>query len=636
MERRQSSYFSLLGFVGLSLLSASGNADDETAGGAEREAVVPPPIQACTGTPVRVTQDGARFTLDNGDVQAIVDTSNATLPSFIFRGVEMMSVGGYYSFGTNIFTAGPFTGRLVVDPETNGGEVAEISMTTSWGGGAGVVPLDIDVRYALTRCSRGVYEYVGLTHPEHYPAFNPGEMRINHYVRWDDVFDWYAVDDVRRGPFPSQADVAIGATIPGAPVEVRQYFSGPFAHLPGWQKYDVTIAWGEGNVYGWSSTSEHMGLWIVNPVSEYLAGGPLKTELTVHDGGVGRGALLNYWGGTHFYGGFEPVLDNQRREKVMGPWLLYANETELPGQEGHDALWSDAKDQLVREREQWPYSWESDPRYLPEASRGSVSGAISFSDTEQPTLTSAYAWVGLAGRPVAGAPNFEHQGWDYQYWTVADANGKFSLENVRPGGYTLHAFAEGIHGVYMGEPDAVRVNAGAAVELGDVAWNADRLGPTVWELGRPDRTPREFYRGDRAWQYGTNLLFLKDFPNGVDFVVGTSDPGKDWNYLQPGGTWTLRFNLEDIPAGVAGASLILDVAGSDGVTVNANLNGTPIGTAEFLYRDGSISRDQPHGVLQSERLTIDVAQLMSGENTLELTSSLRLMWDYIRLEWVTG
>jgi rhamnogalacturonan endolyase len=236
---------------------------------------------------------------------------------------------------------------------------------------------------------------------------------------------------------------------------------------------------------------------------------------------------------------------------------------------------------------------------------------------------------------VAGAPNFEHQGWDYQYWTLADANGNFSLENVRPGNYTLHAFAEGIHGVYMGEPDAVHVSAGAAVEVGDVAWSADRLGPTVWELGRPDRTPREFYRGDLAWHYGANLLFPSDFPNGVDFTIGTSDPSKDWNYLQPGGAWTLRFNLEDIPADAAGASLVLDVAGSDSVSVVVNLNGAPLETARFPYRDGSISRDQPHGVLQSQRLTIDLDQLMSGENALTLTSNLRLMWDYIRLEWVT-
>jgi rhamnogalacturonan endolyase len=611
---------------------AGADGDDATQAGPVPVSVVPPP--PCTGAPVTVTQSGALFTLDNGDVRVVVNTSDATLPSFRFHGVEMMNTGGYYSFGTNIYTAGPFRGRLAADPKTNGGEVAEVSMTTSWNGGAGVVPLDIDVRFALTRCSPGVYEYVGLTHPENYPAFSPGEMRINHYVRWDDVFDWYAVDDVRRGPFPSQDDVTRGAAIPGAPVEVRQYRTGPFGNLPGWQKYDASVEWGEGNVYGWSSSSQRKGLWIINPSNEYLAGGPLKTELTVHDGGVGRGALLNYWGGTHFNGGFEPVLTNQRREKVMGPWLLYANETELTGKEGHDKLWADAKDRLSWEKGQWPYTWESDPRYLPRAARGSVSGMMSFTDPEQTELTSAHAWVGLAGPPVAGAPNFEHQGWDYQYWTIADAAGRFSFAGVRPGDYTLHAFAEGIHGVYMGQPNAVRVESGTPVEVGEVAWQAERLGPTVWEIGTPDRTPREFYRGDQAWHYGTNLLFPSDFPQGVNFTVGTSDPSTAWNYLQPGGTWTVNFNLASIPGDVGGASLVLDVAGTDGVTVQATVNGAPVGSAPYPYNDGSISRDQPHGVLQSGRIAIPRALLRPGANALTLSSNRRLMWDYLRLEWV--
>lgn len=133
---------------------------------------------------------------------------------------------------------------------------------------------------------------------------------------------------------------------------------------------------------------------------------------------------------------------------------------------------------------------------------------------------------------------------------------------------------------------------------------------------------------------GTNLLFASDFPNGVDFTIGRSDPSTEWNYLQPGGTWTLRFNLAEIPADVVSASLVLDVAGTDAVTLQANLNGTTAGTARFPYNDGSISRDQPHGVLQSGRIAIARDRLRTGENTLTLSSSRRLMWDYLRLEWV--
>ncbi|MBC8132506.1 MAG: hypothetical protein H7X95_05950 [Deltaproteobacteria bacterium] len=80
---------------------------------------------------------------------------------------------------------------------------------------------------------------------------------------------------------------------------------------------------------------------------------------------------------------------------------------------------------------------------------------------------------------------------------------------------------------------------------------------------------------------------------------------------------------------------MLDVAGTDGVTLRATVNGTAVGSANFPYDDSSIDRDQPHGALQSGRITVPVARLQAGANTLEITSSGRLMWDYLRLEWVT-
>ncbi|MES1177047.1 MAG: hypothetical protein ABUL62_22185 [Myxococcales bacterium] len=99
---------------------------------------------------------------------------------------------------------------------------------------------------------------------------------MNHYTKLDDPFDWFAVDDNRRGRFLSQADEDASQAIAGAPKEVRKYTSGPFADRPGWQKYDNSLEWGEGTVYGFSSTSRKIGLWLINPSNEYLPGGPLK------------------------------------------------------------------------------------------------------------------------------------------------------------------------------------------------------------------------------------------------------------------------------------------------------------------------------------------------------------------------
>jgi rhamnogalacturonan endolyase len=608
----------------------TGGATAISTGGASTGGAPP----ACTGAVVKVTQSGTNYTLDNGLVKTTISSSDATIPSFIINGVETMTTGGYFSFGTNVYTAGPFTGSLSADPSKNAGEVAEVAMKTTWDGSAGKIPLDIEVRFALPRCSQGVYQYVVIAHPTSYPAFTPGELRINHYVQWDAVFDWYAVDDVRRGVFSSQADAAGATAVAGAPKEVLKYPSGPFANRPGWQKYDNTIEWGEGNVYGWSSTGKKVGVWIINPSNEYLPGGPMKTELTLHDAAA-KATLLNYWGGTHFYGQLEDVQVNQLRQKVYGPWLLYGNSTPTAGSAGQDALWADAKQRLIAEKAAWPYSWESDTRYPPKSGRGTVTGTLSFTDANQPRASVASAWVGLADPPVNGAPNFEHQAWDYQYWVHADGQGNFSLANVRPGKYTLHAFVAGIHGVYVGQANAITVTASATTALGAVVWTPDRMGPTVWEIGVPDRVPAEFFRGDQAWHYGTNLLFNSDFPNGINYTIGTSTPAKNWNYLQPGGTWNVQFNVASIPSGATGASLVLDTAASDGVTLRVSFNGTQVGTASIPYNDNSIDRDQPHGVFQSGRIAVPLAQIKTGLNTLAITSSGRIMWDYLRLEWVT-
>jgi rhamnogalacturonan endolyase len=587
----------------------------------------------CTGPDVTVTQNGTTFVLDNGIVKATVHGTDATLPSLVYNGVETMQSGGAYSWGTNVYTAAAFTPGLSADPSKNGGDLAEVAMVSTFDGASGHVPLDLEVRYALPRCAHGIYEYVVLTHTSTQPAFTPGEMRINHYVRWDDVFDGYAVDDNRRGPYLSLADAASATTVAGAPPEVLKYSTGPFANRPGFQKYDSSLAWGDGNVYGWTSSKNNIGIWIVNPVAEYLPGGPRKTELTLHDnsvnGTIRRGALLNYWGGQHFYGAFEPVLSGQVLQKVVGPWLLYVNETSATGATGQAQLWADAQKQLATEKASWPYAWESDARYLPEAQRGSAHGQITLSDPTHPQASIAGGWVGLAGPPVGGVANFEREGWEYEYWVRADAQGRFTLSHVRPGKYTLQAFVAGVHGVYLGTTDGVVIRAGQQADLGTVSWVPDRLGSTLWELGTPDRSPAEFLHGDEPWHWGLELLYPSDFPHGVSFTIGTSDPHKDWNYFQPQGTWNVQFQLASAPGA---ASLLLDAAGSDEVTIGVLVNGKQVATVDFTPHDSSIDRDQPYGAWRTARVAIPAGSLRAGANTIALSASAKVMWDYLRLE----
>ena len=584
---------------------------------------------------MKATLSGTTYTLDNGLVQAKVNTSDATMPSFIINGVETMTSGGYFSWGTNVYTAGPFTGSLSVDPSKNNGDVAEVAMTTKWDGSSGKIPLDLEVRFAMPRCAQGLYGYVVLTHPASYPAFTPGELRYNHYVQWDSVFDWYAVDDVRRGVFTSVASSEAATAVAGAPQEVLKYPSGPFADRPGWQKYDNSLEWGEGTVYGWSSSKKNIGLWMINPSNEYLPGGPMKTELTLHDAPGGKATLLNYWGGTHFYGDLEDVKANEVREKVCGPWFLYANSTTTAGSAGQDALWADAKQRLIWEKATWPYSWETDTRYPPKSARGTVKGQLSFTDANQPTASVANAWVGLAESSGGWPAQFRASGLGLPILGSRRRPRKFHARQRSP--RQLHAAR-----LRGGNPWCLRRSVQRG---GGYGRRCDRPGHRDLDPGSQgahrlgDRHSLPRTRGILPRRSGVALrdqpALQQGLPQRDQLHRRDQHSGKDWNFLQPGGTWNVQFNVASIPAGATGASLVLDSAGSNGVTLSASFNGTKVGSASISDDDSSIARDQPHGVWLSGRIAVPLAKIKTGSNTLAISSSGDLMWDYLRLEWVT-
>ena len=124
------------------------------------------------------------------------------------------------------------------------------------------------------------------------------------------------------------------------------------------------------------------------------------------------------------------------------------------------------------------------------------------------------------------------------------------------------------------------MTGGTTNNLGNVTWTPTRVGPTVFEIGYPDRTSGKFRHGD-DWFVGdigpsptapspiwTKFLdYPFDFPNGVNYVVGQSRWGTDWNFIQPevinqagnfgASSSTISFNLATAPASGATASLYL-------------------------------------------------------------------------------
>jgi rhamnogalacturonan endolyase len=604
--------------------------------------------------PVVVSENAETATLANGVVSVTVKKANGNLLSLRFRDVELISRGqGYWNIYGNIpgqkkteLKPTPAVFRISQDPAKNGGTLGEITLLFPYRGQANAVPLDIEIRYTLRRGDAALY---GWTIADHAPQYPPFDIEVSTMVLKlnPDVVDYLTVDSRRRLKMITGEDWVRGELLNLK--EARRMTTGirkgEVDH-----KYDYAAMFSETPAYGWSSSKHKVGIWIVNPSLEYINGGPIKVEVTGHiDGKPSLPAdptLLFVWHGSHYGGRGVQIKAGERWRKIVGPFAIYCNAGE-----NHEALWKDALFRAEREQKAWPYAWADAPGYEHASQRGSAGGRLVVRDPQSPAASAAGAWVGLAQPPYEArfdrgplTIDWQIDGKHYQYWARADAAGRFTIPNVRPGVYTLYAFANGVLGDFSRAD--VRVESGKTADLGQMTWTPVRYGRQLWEIGVPDRSAAEFRHGDHFWQWGLYNLYPQEFPNDVDFAIGKSDWRRDWNYAQPprpdgkGGwtktTWRIRFDIDRALQGTA--TLRLAICGARGGPVDVSVNGHPIGSTGELPESGVMHRDGIRGVEIERNLKFDAALLQAGANVIELTKHARtwtdgVLYDYLRLEY---
>jgi rhamnogalacturonan endolyase len=189
------------------------------------------------------------------------------------------------------------------------------------------------------------------------------------------VFDWLSIDDQRNALMPTGADWDAGTDLNMK--ESRRLTTGIYRGRAE-HKYDYSADQSKIPAFGWSSTKEHVGLYLINPSFEYLSSGPLHFELTGHldDGDGGDPTLLDYWRGTHYGGSVLNFADNEPWTKVVGPIFIYVPTGGTP-----NALFSDAKRQAAVEASRWPYSWVKGVDYTPAEQRAIVRGHLKLVDS---------------------------------------------------------------------------------------------------------------------------------------------------------------------------------------------------------------------------------------------------------------
>ncbi len=356
-----------------------------------------PEVSSGDDAPVTIAEDQSSFTLANGVISARISKQSGYLVSLKYRDLDLLGRGhGYWSFVGGSFYFGRATGfgsrrdfAISMDPQTNGGARGEISCKFGYEKDKEEgLPANVDWRYALGRGEHGLYTYAIWRHPAGYPAISMGEARYAIKLN-PDVFDYLTVDANRRRVMPSGNDWDQGTELNMK--EVRRMTAGVHSGEAE-HKYDYSAILFDTPAYGWSSTKHRVGLWIINPSLEYIAGGPTKVELTGHldcnPGGLPT--LLNMWLGSHYGGSAFSIGKDEDWTKVIGPFLLYCNSAA-----DHEALWQDALSRAAHESKAWPYAWVSDPAYPPGSGRGTAQGRILISDPLDPNLHASNILVGL-------------------------------------------------------------------------------------------------------------------------------------------------------------------------------------------------------------------------------------------------
>ena len=606
-------------------------------------------------TPVTITDAADSFTLSNGIVTAKVQKRSGSLMSLVYQGIETLDAdarhaAGYWSHaasGPQVVTA------ITIDPHTNAGEYGEVSIKGISGGkpmGAGPggsAITDIEIRYTLHRGDSAVFLYCIFEHKAEYPATSFGEARFCVKLN-DDVFDWMTVDSKRSQPAITTYDWNHGTVMNMK--EARRMTSGLYKGEVE-HKYDYSAVQFETPAIGWSSTKRHVGLWLVNPSTEYLSGGPTKVELCIHrDATFGENSnakappcLLNYWRGSHYGGSVCSIAAGEQWTKVVGPFALYCNTDFTP-----EAMRKDALAYTAKQASAWPYEWVTSADYPHHSDRSAVNGQIVLTDPQAAPTTMGQVLVGLTapdykvdgGRRGQTTVDWQTDAKHYEFWVRADEKGQFVIPNVRPGSYTLHAIATGVLGEFA--KTSVTVAGGKPLDLGRLEWTPVRFGRQLWEIGIPDRTAGEFLHGDHFWQWGLYNEYPKDFPNDVNFIIGKSDIHKDWNYCQcprsdrPAGTpWTITFDQADAPHGKA--TLRVAFAATSARRLDVAVNDQPAGSIGPLQDTATIRRDGIRGYWCERAVSFDAALLKQGTNVVKLTippgnAMSGIEYDYLRLE----
>ncbi|XP_059436640.1 probable rhamnogalacturonate lyase B [Corylus avellana] len=546
---------------------------------------------------------------------------------------------------------------------TNNKDQVELSFTRTWkvsSHESGSVPLNVDKRYIFRRGTSGYYTYSIFERLKGWPKVDLGYIRAAYKLK-KDKFHYMALSDDKQRIMPTQKDREKSHALAYPEAVLLTNATNPTIRGEVDDKYQYSSDVKDTKVHGWISLDPPVGFWIITPSEEFRSGGPTKQELTSH---VGPTALCVFM--SAHYSGMDLEMkfkDGEPWKKVFGPIFVYINS--VSHQNDYQKLWVDAKEKMLHEVDSWPYNFTESRDFPSVDQRGTVAGQLLVSDQyiSKSLIRGRSAYVGLAAPGEVGSWQRESKG--YQFWTQADDEGHFVIKNIRPGCYNLYAWVPGVIGDYKYDT-MITIKPGLEVKLGAIVYAPPRHGPTLWEIGIPDRTAAEFYvpdpyptltnrlynHSEKFRQYGlwdryTDLYHDQD----LVYTINVSDYRKDWFFAHlnrninngtcESTTWQIKFELVNVNKNV-NYTFQLALASAHYAVVQVRFNDARAKPAHFstgfIGRDNAIARHGIHGLYWLYSIDVKGNLLHEGNNTIYLRQAKSenyfqgVMYDYLRLE----
>ena len=229
------------------------------------------------------------------------------------------------------------------------------------------------------------------------------------------------------------------------------------------------------------------------------------------------------------------------------------------------------------------------------------------------------------------------------------------IRGLRPGTYTLYAFTDDVFEEYA-KAD-IMVKPGQTLDLGTLNWTTVRHGPTVWEIGKLDRSGAEFNGGQRYFELAKQFIYAERFPDDVTFRIGQSREIDDWYFAQMphlngkaeivpisglrgegrDTPYHIDFALPAAPKTGAVLRLAINATGGNSVELRPTVNGQALTPIKLGPHDGALQRHQMYGRWYEIKVPIAAGLLKGGDNRITLTLPAGplnngVVYDYLRLE----